>query len=56
MEECRAECCGIFLCLEPAVLSVFGHESPPPPPDAAAAAGKDDDALCLALPPSPVVS
>lgn len=24
-EECRAECSGIFLCLEPAVLSVFGH-------------------------------
>lgn len=24
-EECRAECSGIYLCLEPAVLAVFGH-------------------------------
>ena len=24
-EECRAECAGIFLCLEPQVLEVFGH-------------------------------
>lgn len=27
-EECRAECCGIYLCLEPTVLSVFGHTTP----------------------------
>lgn len=27
-EECRAECAGIYLCLEPSVLSVFGHASP----------------------------
>ena len=25
-EECRAECAGIYLCLEPRVLSVFGHD------------------------------
>lgn len=25
MEECRAECCGVYLCLEPSVLRVFGH-------------------------------
>jgi dipeptidyl-peptidase III len=27
-EECRAECCGIYLCLEPSVLDVFGHTTP----------------------------
>lgn len=27
MEECRAECSGIFLSLEPSVLEVFGHEN-----------------------------
>ena len=26
-EECRAECTGIYLCLEPSVLTVFGHNS-----------------------------
>ena len=30
-EECRAECTGIFLCLQPAVLSVFGHGGPVDP-------------------------
>jgi dipeptidyl-peptidase-3 len=25
-EECRAECSGLWLCLEPEVLKVFGHE------------------------------
>jgi len=24
-EECRAECCGIYLCMEKSILSVFGH-------------------------------
>ena len=28
-EECRAECCGIFLCLEAVVLEVFGHIAQP---------------------------
>ena len=26
-EECRAECAGIFLCLEASVLTIFGHEA-----------------------------
>ena len=34
-EECRAECAGIYLCLEPAVLSIFGF------PDATADAVHD---------------
>lgn len=25
-EECRAECSGLYLCVEPEVLAVFGHE------------------------------
>jgi dipeptidyl-peptidase-3 len=28
-EECRAECSGLFLCLEKAVLDVFGHKHQP---------------------------
>jgi len=28
-EECRAECAGLYLCLESEVLRVFGHEEVP---------------------------
>ena len=28
-EECRAECAGIYLCLEPSVLTIFGHADAP---------------------------
>lgn len=27
LEECRAECVGVYLCTHPAVLKIFGYEN-----------------------------